>query len=229
MKSRLVLLRHGKSVYNDKNLFTGWTDVDLSQRGIKEAKEAGEILKKNAILPDIAFTSWLKRAIHTQQIVLKQINWEHIDSIKSWKLNERHYGAWQQKNKDEIKKEVGEEFFVSVRRGYETRPPLLDKEDKRSPYFDLKYKNLSIKLPLGESLLDTQKRAVNYFFESIAPFLAKGKTVLLTAHGNSLRALCMWIENIKKEDIVNLEIPTAKPILYEFDESLHLLKKEFLQ
>ncbi len=228
--ARLVLLRHGESLYNKENLFTGWTDIDLSEKGVVEAQIAGRTLYKNDIFPDISFTSWLKRAIHTEQIVLKQMNWEHIDSIKSWKLNERHYGAWQQHNKDSIRLEVGEEKFVAVRRGYDTPPPPLPDNDPRLPEKDPKYIGIDpSQLPRSESLKDTRKRTLNFFVESIAPELARGKTVLVSAHGNSLRALVMAIEKLSQTEILKVEIPTGKPILYYFDETMHLLGKKFLK
>ncbi len=228
--SKLILVRHGQSIYNQKNIFTGWTDVELSSQGFKEAKEAGIVLKKNMLYPDISFTSWLKRAIHTTQIVLKELEWEHIDIYKSWKLNERHYGAWQGKNKDEIKNEVGEEIFLSIRRGYDTPPPPLEANDKRSALLEKKYQNIDPKLlPRSESLKDTKKRTVNYYFEKIVPFLAQNRTVLVSAHGNSLRSLVMQIENLNKEEIVKFEIATGEIIVYDFNKTLKLTNKTILR
>lgn len=229
-KNRLILLRHGQSIYNKENLFTGWTDVDLSAQGIKEAQKAGEILKDANLFPDICFTSWLKRSIHTANLVLENMQWEHIDCIRSWKLNERHYGAWQQRNKAEVKKEVGEKMFLAIRRGYDTPPPLLDIKDQRAPINDLKYKNISdCKLPLGESLKDTRSRTLNYYYEKIVPHLMMGKTVLVSVHGNSLRALVMAIKNLTPLEIIKVEIPTGKPIVYQFDESLQMIGKNFFE
>ncbi len=226
-ESKLILLRHGESLYNKENLFTGWTDIDLSEKGVEEAKEAGQILQRNDLLPDICFTSWLKRAIHTAQIALREMEWEHIDAIRHWKLNERHYGAWQRHNKDAIKKEVGEEMFLAVRRGYDTPPPPLPDGDPRLPYNDPKYRSVdSSQLPRSESLKDTRRRTLNYFAEAIAPQLARGNRVLVSAHGNSLRALTMAIEHLTPAEIVKVEIPTGAPIVYTFDETLHLLKKD---
>jgi len=228
--AKLILLRHGQSLYNKKNIFTGWSDVELSPEGKKEAKRAGKLLKKSAILPDICFTSWLKRAIHTADIVLKELDWEQIDSIKSWKLNERHYGAWQKQDKDKIRKEVGEKAFLAVRRGFDTPPPPLKKGDIRLPQNEKKYQSLDIKsLPKSESLKDTKKRVVNYFYEKIAPYLCEDKTVLISAHGNSLRALVMELERISKKDVVKLEIPTGELIVYEFDETLKIKDKTVLK
>ncbi|WP_457603361.1 2,3-bisphosphoglycerate-dependent phosphoglycerate mutase [Nitratifractor sp.] len=226
---KLILLRHGQSVYNQQNIFTGWTDVELSEKGIAEAKEAGRLLKAAQIFPEICFSSWLKRAIHTAQLALREMDWEQIDCIKSWKLNERHYGAWQQRNKDEVKAEVGEEAFVAVRRGYDTPPPPLPDGDPRLPQNDPKFRLIDPKdLPRSESLKDTRKRALNYFYEAIAPELARGKTVLVSAHGNSLRALTMAIEALSPEEIVKVEIPTGRPILYDFDDTLTLKDKKTL-
>ncbi len=228
MKSaRLILLRHGQSLYNKENLFTGWTDIDLSDQGREEARRAGKILQAADLYPEICFTSWLKRAIHTAQIALRELEWEHIDCIKHWKLNERHYGAWQRHNKEAIKKEVGEEMFVAIRRGYDTPPPPLPDGDPRLAENDPKYAGIDpALLPRSESLKDTRRRTLNYFAEKIAPELARGKTVLVSAHGNSLRSLVMAIERLTPQQIVKVEIPTGEPILYTFDETLHLLKKD---
>jgi len=226
---RLILLRHGQSLYNKQNIFTGWTDVELSEKGIAEAKRAGQILKASGLLPDLCFSSWLKRAIHTAQLALREMEWEQIDCCKSWKLNERHYGAWQQRNKDEVKAEVGDEAFVAVRRGYDTPPPPLPDGDPRLPQNDPKFRMIDPKdLPRSESLKDTRRRTLNYFYEAIAPELAKGKTVLVSAHGNSLRALTMAIENLSPEAIVKMEIPTGVPILYRFDTTLEMIEKKVL-
>jgi len=228
-KARLVLVRHGQSVYNQKNIFTGWTDVDLSEQGRDEAKKAGLLLKKNSIYPDICFTSWLNRAIHTAQILLKELNWEHIDSLKSYKLNERHYGDWQGRDKDEVKKEVGEEQFLAVRRGYNVAPPPLDENDKRCVSNDKKYANIDKKLlPLHESLKDTKKRVLEYYREQIILQLQKEKTVLISAHGNSLRALVMELEEISETDIASFEIPTGEIIVYDFDSEMNIIEKNVL-
>ncbi|WP_456432918.1 2,3-bisphosphoglycerate-dependent phosphoglycerate mutase [Nitratifractor sp.] len=222
----LILLRHGQSVYNKQNIFTGWTDVELSDEGIAEAKRAGQILSANGLLPDLCFTSWLKRAIHTAQLALREMDWEQIDCVKSWKLNERHYGAWQQRNKDEVKAEVGQEAFVAVRRGYDTPPPPLPDGDPRLPQNDPKFRLIDPnELPRSESLKDTRRRTLNYFYEAISPELARGKTILVSAHGNSLRALVMAIENLTPREIVHVEIPTGEPIVYTFDETLQMLEK----
>ncbi len=223
---KLIILRHGQSIYNAQNLFTGWSDIDLSEQGVQEAKEAGLILKKAGIYPDIVFTSWLKRSIHTAQLALKEMAWEHIDVLRSWRLNERHYGAWQKRNKDEVKSEVGEEMFLAIRRGYDTPPPPLSDGDERLPQNDLKYHNLSpTLLPRSESLADTRERTLYYYYQKIVPYLIEGKTVLVSAHGNSLRALSMEIEGLSREEVVKLEIPTGKPVLYRFDNTMKLIDK----
>ena len=225
----LIILRHGQSIYNAQNLFTGWTDVDLSEKGIEEAKSAGRILKSEDIYPDIVFTSWLKRSIHTAQLALKEMSWEHIDTLRSWRLNERHYGAWQEKNKDEIKSKVGEEMFLAIRRGYDTPPPPLSDNDERLPQNDKKYHNLAKNLlPKAESLADTRERTLYYFYEKIVPKLIEGKVVLVSAHGNSLRALTMEIEGLNREEVVNIEIPTGRPIIYKFDSTMKMIEKKKL-
>ncbi len=226
---RLILLRHGQSLYNAKNIFTGWSDVDLSHQGKDEAKNAGKILRQHKIYPDICYTSWLKRAIHTAQLALKEMEWEHIDCIKSWRLNERHYGAWQGRNKKEVEQEVGEEKFIAIRRGYATPPPPLEEGDERMVQNDLKYKDINASLlPLCESLKDTKIRTLAYYHDNILPQLELGKTVLVSAHGNSLRALVMEIESLDEAEIVQVEIPTGRPMLYEFDEKMQVVEKSFL-
>jgi 2,3-bisphosphoglycerate-dependent phosphoglycerate mutase len=228
--ARLILLRHGQSLYNLKNLFTGWTDVDLSDRGVEEARHAGRLLKEAGIRPDLCYASWLKRAIHTAQLALKELEWEQVDTRKDWRLNERHYGAWQQRNKDEVKAEVGEERFVAVRRGYDTPPPPLAADDPRHPRFDPKYRGLDpMLLPATESLADTRRRTLACYHERIAPHLVRGETVLVSAHGNSLRSLVMAIEDLTPEEIIKVEIPTGELICYEFDVTLELLSKSVLK
>ena len=222
---KLILVRHGKSLWNVKNVFTGWTDVDLAEEGVEEAKNAGKLIKSNLINIDICFSSYLKRAIRTAWILLETAEMMHVDSHYSWKLNERHYGDWQGKNKDQVLKAVGEEYFLSIRRGYDTAPPSLSSNDERNPKFDPNYKALDASdLPLGESLKDTSKRVVNYFFEAIAPELAKGRTVLISAHGNSLRALIEYLEHISSEEIAKVEVATGVPHMYEFDGKLNVTR-----
>ena len=225
-RARLVLVRHGQSIYNQKNIFTGWTDVDLSEQGRDEAKKAGLLLKKNNIYPDVCFTSWLKRAVHTAQILLKELDWEHIDMLKSYKLNERHYGNWQGRDKNEVNKEYGEEKFLAVRRGYDVAPPALDVNDKRCVSNDTKYVHIDKKLlPLHESLKETKKRVLEYYKEQIVLQLQKEKTVLISAHGNSLRALVMELEQMTPKEIVRFEIPTGEIIVYDFDSEMNIIEK----
>lgn len=221
---KLILIRHGQSEWNAKNLFTGWIDVNLSEKGKNEAKRAGELLKEAGLYPNICYTSYLKRAIHTAQIALNTLEWEHIDVIRNWRLNERHYGNWQGKNKDEVKKEYGEELFLAVRRGYDTPPPPIEPTDpdyeKRLPK-DRKYDEI----PKSESLKDTRKRVVEYFFEEIFPSLLIYETAMIAAHGNSLRALIMFLEKIDPKDIAKIEVPTGVPIVYELDSELNIKNK----
>lgn len=225
---KLVLLRHGQSVWNKKNKFTGWTDVELSEKGIEEAKEAGRLLKENNFNFDIAFTSVLKRANDTLDYVLKEMN-QNIPIKYSYKLNERHYGALQGLNKDETKRKYGEKQVHLWRRSADVRPPALKKDDPRFPGNDEKYKDIpKEKLPATENLLDTIDRVVEYYNEEIKPELLKGKNVIISAHGNSLRALIKYLENISDEDIMNIEIPTGKPYIYELDQELNIIKKYYL-
>ena len=225
---KLVLLRHGESVWNKENRFTGWTDVELSDKGIEEAKNAGKILKENNFTFDIAFTSVLKRANDTLKYVLEELN-QNMPIKYSYKLNERHYGALQGLNKDEMKVKYGEEQVRIWRRSADVRPPALDLNDKRHPKYDSKYKDVPLNdLPCTEHLLDTLKRVVAYYESDIKPELINGKDVLIVAHGNSLRALIKYLENISNDDIMNVEIPTGKPYVYELDDNLNILNKYYL-
>ncbi|MBE0391912.1 2,3-diphosphoglycerate-dependent phosphoglycerate mutase [Flavobacterium sp. PL002] len=227
---KLILVRHGKSVWNVANIFTGWTDVDLALEGIEEANAAGEIIKRHQITIDICYSSYLKRAIRTGLIILEHADRMHVDFIKSWKLNERNYGAWQGRNKDEVKREVGEELFLKVRRGFDTPPPSLQLTDKRHPKFDHLYDTVnSSYLPASESLEQTEVRVVEYFFEVIIPELVKGKTVLVAAHGNSIRGLMAHIENINSSEIPKVTVPTGVLQVYEFDTNMILKKKYKLE
>jgi len=228
-KARLILVRHGESLYNQHNLFTGWSDVELSQKGREEAKEVGSVLARHQIYPDLCYTSWLKRAIHTAELALCELEWEHIDVKRSYQLNERHYGAWQGRDKDAIKQEYGEAAFLAVRRGYDTPPPALDESDARVPWREQKYAKISRKLlPRSESLKDTKKRVVAYYNKEIALQLQENKTLLISAHGNSLRALVMHLEQMSSEEVVTLEIPTGEIMVYTFDTTLHIIHKEVL-
>jgi 2,3-bisphosphoglycerate-dependent phosphoglycerate mutase len=229
MVVKLVLLRHGESIWNKEDRFTGWTDVDLSDRGITEAKEAGRTLRERGYLFDMAFTSVLKRAIRTLWLVLDQMDLMWIPVYRSWRLNERHYGALQGLNKAEMALKVGEEQVHKWRRGYDVRPPALDNTDKRYPGNDPKYRELGeSELPLTESLKDTIVRCVPYWHDVIASTLKSGKHVIVSAHGNSLRALVKYLDNISDEDIPGLNIPTGIPLVYELDEDLKPQKHYYL-
>jgi 2,3-bisphosphoglycerate-dependent phosphoglycerate mutase len=221
MTIRLVLLRHGESIWNKEDKFTGWTDVDLSDRGIAEAVEAGRTLKEKGYLFDVAFTSVLKRAIRTLWLVLDEMDLMWIPVHRSWRLNERHYGALQGLSKTEMAAKVGEEQVHLWRRGYDVRPPALEKTDKRSPGNDPRYKGIDENdLPLTESLKDTVDRFLPYWHEVIAPALRLGQRAIVSAHGNSLRAMVKYLDGISDEDIPGLNIPTGIPLVYELDEDL---------
>jgi 2,3-bisphosphoglycerate-dependent phosphoglycerate mutase len=229
MTIKLVLLRHGESIWNKEDRFTGWTDVDLSEAGIAEAREAGRTLREKGYLFDAAFTSVLKRAIRTLWLVLDEMDLMWIPVYRSWRLNERHYGALQGLNKSEMAVKVGEEQVHMWRRGYGIRPPALDKTDKRYPGNDPKYKELGeSELPLTESLKDTIARCVPYWHQVIAPTLKSGKHVIMSAHGNSLRALVKYLDDIGDDEIVDLNIPTGIPLVYELDDDLKPIKHYYL-
>ena len=225
--AKLVLVRHGESVWNLENKFTGWTDVELSSNGIKEAHEAGKLLKNMNFHFDIAYTSVLKRAIDTLQIIIDEMNLD-VKVIENYKLNERHYGALQGLNKDETIKKYGQEQVKLWRRSKDVRPPLLSVDDKRNPKFDKKYIGIS-DLPLGENLEDTIKRVKEYYEDVIKKDLLNNKDVIVVAHGNSLRGLIAYLENLNDEEIINLEIPTGKPICYIFDDNLKIIKKDYVE
>lgn len=223
----LVLIRHGESVWNKENRFTGWTDVELTVKGIEEARNAGKILKEKGLIFNIAYTSLLKRAINTLDYVLESLEIKP-EIIKDYRLNERHYGALQGLNKDEMRAKFGAEQVQIWRRSYDVRPPELNKEDERYPGNDSKYDNIDRdKLPLTESLKDTAVRVDELYDEQIETRLMSGENVLIVAHGNSLRALIKNLENINDEDITKLEIPTGRPIVYELDEKLNIISKEW--
>lgn len=226
---KIVLLRHGESIWNKENRFTGWTDVDLSEKGKEEAQKAGEVLKAEGYTFDIAYTSVLKRAIRTLWIVLDVMDLMWIPVIRNWRLNERHYGALQGLNKAETAKQYGEEQVKIWRRSYDIQPPALGKSDSRYPGYDPRYKELSeSELPLTECLKDTVARFVPYWENTIAPIVKSGKRVLVTAHGNSLRALVKYLDNIPDDEIVELNIPTGIPLVYELDENLKPIKHYYL-
>lgn len=227
--TKLVLLRHGESIWNKENRFTGWTDVDLSDKGKIEAKDSGLILKKEGYSFDIAYTSVLKRAIRTLWITLDEMDLMWIPVVRSWRLNERHYGDLQGLNKSEMAQKFGEEQVLIWRRSYDIPPPPLKKTDPRYPGFDPRYKDLKeADIPLTESLKSTVARFLPYWHETIAPTIKKGKKVLIAAHGNSLRALVKHLDNVSEKDIVSLNIPTGIPLVYELDESLKPIRHYYL-
>lgn len=226
---KLVLLRHGESDWNRENRFTGWTDVDLSTKGLEEARRAGKILLEKGLTFDVAFTSVLKRAIRTLWLVLDEMDLMWIPVNRSWRLNERHYGALQGLNKAETAKLHGDDQVKIWRRSYDVPPPALKTDDERYPGRDRRYANLSEKdLPRTESLKDTVARFLPYWHETIAPAIRAGQRVLIAAHGNSLRALVKHLDNVSNEDIVELNIPTGVPLLYQLDANLKPLHHEYL-
>lgn len=222
---KLILVRHGQSVWNLENKFTGWTDVELSENGIKEAINAGKLIKKNNLHFDLAYTSLLKRANDTLDYILKETKDNPVIK-KSYKLNERHYGALQGLNKDETRKKYGDDQVQIWRRSANVRPPKLAENDPRNPKFDKKYEGID-NLPLTENLMDTVKRVVEYWNEEIKNNL-KNHHVIIVAHGNSLRGLIKYLDNISDEDIMKLEIPTGKPLCYELDDNLKVIKHYYL-
>ena len=226
---KLVLIRHGESTWNKENRFTGWTDVDLSEKGIQEANESGELLKKEGYTFDIAFTSVLKRAIRTLWIVTDRMDLLWIPVIRDWRLNERHYGSLQGLNKSEMAEKFGEEQVKIWRRSYDTPPPPLEEKDPRAPLHDPRYKGLKKEqLPLTECLKDTVARVMPWWNDSLAPAIRSGKHVLVAAHGNSLRALVKYLDHIPDDEIVGLNIPTGVPLVYELDKDLKPIKHYYL-
>jgi len=226
---KLVLIRHGESQWNKENKFTGWRDVDLSEKGLKEANEAGKVLKEEGYEFDVAYTSVLKRAIRTLWLTLDKLDLMWISVIRSWKLNERHYGALQGLNKSETAEKYGEEQVLIWRRSFDICPPALEKDDERNPKLDPRYADLSDEeAPLTESLALTIERVVPYWNNEIVPQIKAGKKVLIVAHGNSLRALVKHLDNISDEDIISLNIPTGPPLVYELDQDLKPIKHYYL-
>jgi 2,3-bisphosphoglycerate-dependent phosphoglycerate mutase len=226
---KLVLLRHGESTWNKENRFTGWTDVDLSEKGVSEAKKAGEVLKREGFVFDVAFTSVLKRAVRTLWIVLDEMDLMWIPVYNSWRLNERHYGALQGLNKSEMASKYGEKQVLIWRRSYDIQPPALEKTDPRWPGNDPRYKELSAReIPLTECLKDTVARFLPYWHKTIAPVVKAGKRAIISAHGNSLRALVKYLDNVSDSDIVELNIPTGLPLVYELDDSLKPVRNYYL-
>ena len=227
--TKLVLLRHGESVWNKENLFTGWTDVDLSDQGRAEARRAGELLKAESLTFDIAFTSVLKRAIRTLWVVLDELDLMWIPVEHSWRLNERHYGALQGLNKAQTAAKYGDEQVLIWRRSYDISPPALDPSDPRYARSDPRYQGLNTaELPLTECLKDTVARFLPYWHRTIMPEIQSGKKILIAAHGNSLRSLVKYLDNISDDEIVALNIPTGVPLVYELDDQLKPIRHYYL-
>ena len=227
--TRLVLIRHGESTWNKENRFTGWTDVDLSEKGRQEAKEGGEVLKKEGYTFDVAHTSVLKRAIRTLWTVLDEMDLMWIPVHRTWRLNERHYGALQGLNKAETAAKFGEDQVKIWRRSYDIPPPALTPDDERFPGRDPRYRDVSKEeLPLTECLKDTVARFLPYWHSAIAPSVREGQKVLIAAHGNSLRALVKYLDDVSESDIVELNIPTGMPLVYELDDNLKPLNRYYL-
>ncbi len=226
---KLVLLRHGESTWNKENRFTGWTDVDLSERGREEAKRAGETLKAEGYVFDLAYTSVLKRAIRTLWMTLDELDLMWIPVTKAWQLNERHYGALQGLNKAETAAQFGDEQVLVWRRSYDVPPPVLTEDDPRFPGKDPRYASLTKdELPLTESLKETVARVVPYWHKHIVPDIKGGKRVVIAAHGNSLRALVKYLDDMSEDAIIKLNIPTGVPLVYELDENLKPIKHYYL-
>ena len=226
---KIVLLRHGESIFNKENRFTGWTDVDLSAKGLEEAKNCGRLLLKEHFVFDVAFTSVLKRAIRTLWITLDEMDQMWIPINNSWRLNERHYGSLQGLNKAETAAKYGEEQILIWRRSYDIQPPALTPDDKRYPGLDPRYKNLiKQEVPFTECLKDTVNRFLPYWKESIVPLIQSGQRVIIVAHGNSLRALVKYLDNMSDQDVLKLNIPTGIPLIYELDDNLKPIQNYYL-
>lgn len=226
---KLVLIRHGESEWNKENRFTGWTDVDLSEKGHQEAAEGGKLLKEAGYTFDKAYTSYLKRAIHTLNHVLDELDENYIPVEKSWKLNERHYGALQGLNKADTAAKYGDEQVKIWRRSFDVKPPILEENDERAPKNQKMYAKVPAdELPLTESLKTTIERVIPYWEEVIKPDVEKGENVIIAAHGNSLRALVKYLDGMSDEDVLNLNIPTGVPLVYEFDDDMNVLDHYYL-
>ena len=226
---RLVLLRHGESVWNKENLFTGWTDVDLSDKGREETRSAGRLMRDEGLDFDVCYTSFLKRAIHTLNLALEEMDREWLPVTKAWQLNERHYGALQGLNKADTAAKYGEEQVKIWRRSYATPPPELSADDERNPANQEMFRTVPREcLPLTESLKETVARAVPYFDEEIKPRMLAGERVLIAAHGNSLRALVKVFDGLSEDEIVGVNIPTGVPLVYEFDRDFNVVSKRYL-
>jgi 2,3-bisphosphoglycerate-dependent phosphoglycerate mutase len=227
---RLILLRHGQSVWNRDAIFTGWTDVDLCDNGIEEAKQAAALLKEHNIKFDECFASYLQRSVHTLWLVLDALELTWLPVHRSWRLNERHYGALQGRKRDEVMEEVGREQLMIWRRSYAVRPPALKETDPRYPGNQAKYARVPRRhLPLTESLKDTVARVLPFWQERVEPLMMDGRTPLISAHGNSLRGLIKYLDGISDEDIPHLEIPTGKPLVYDLDDGLNTIRSFYLE
>ncbi|MBN1304919.1 MAG: 2,3-diphosphoglycerate-dependent phosphoglycerate mutase [Anaerolineales bacterium] len=226
---KLVLIRHGQSVWNLENRFTGWTDVDLSEKGVQEAHAGGQVLREEGYTFDVAYTSVLKRAIKTLWVVLSELDLEWIPVIRAWQLNERHYGALQGLNKAETAEKHGDEQVKIWRRSYDITPPPLEDDDERHPKHDRRYAGLAAEdVPATESLKLTLERVLPYWEKEIAPVVKSGKRVLIAAHGNSLRALVKYLDGMSEAEVLELNIPTGIPLVYELDENLKAIKRYYL-
>jgi len=226
---KLVLLRHGESVWNKENRFTGWTDVPLSEQGVKEAIEAGKVLKENNFKFKIAYTSYLTRAIKTLWLALEEMDMMYIPELKTWRLNEKHYGMLQGLNKAETAEKYGDDQVLQWRRSFDTPPPPIEEDDERNTKFDPRYSDLDDKdIPRTESLKEVVERMVPYWESEISETLKKEKEVLVAAHGNSLRAVVMYLKGMSEEEILKFNIPTGIPYVFEFDDNLKLQKDYFL-
>lgn len=229
MTHKLILLRHGQSIWNLENLFTGWTDVGLTEKGEEEARTAGRLMAEEGLKPDVMHTSVLTRATETADLALEEAGWKDIPTKRSWRLNERHYGALQGLDKKKTAEEFGDEQVLMWRRSYDIRPPALDLSDERHPSHDERYADVDPSdLPATECLKDVVDRMMPYWREEIVPDLREGKTVLIVAHGNSLRALVKHLDDIDEEEIVGLNIPTGIPLLYVLDEGLQPVESRYL-
>ena len=227
--TKLVLVRHGESEWNKLNLFTGWTDVELSEKGREEAKNAGNLLKEEGYDFDLCYTSYLKRAIHTLNGILDQMDRAWLPVIKTWKLNERHYGDLQGKNKAEAAAKFGDDQVKIWRRSFDVKPPVLSDDDERSAKKQAMYRDVDESfLPQNESLETTIARVVPYFLEEIKPQMKAGKRVIIAAHGNSLRALVKYLDNLTPEEILEVNIPTGTPLVYEFDDNFKVIQHYYL-
>lgn len=227
---KLVLIRHGQSEWNKANLFTGWHDVDLSEQGVAEAQEAGRLLRENGLDFDLCYTSVLTRAIKTLHFALEEMDRLYLPEIKHWRLNERHYGGLQGLNKAETAAKYGDEQVKIWRRSYATPPPALEADDERNPRHDPRYKDLTdAECPLTECLKDTVERVLPLWHEAIAPEIRAGKRLIIAAHGNSLRGLIKYLDEISDDDILKLEIPTGRPVVYDLDASLRPIGHRYLE